>query len=89
MAAKLIIILILMNVNVIYSKSGKRPCRRPNEHFECGSVCQKTCASLGVECPIPNVNCHEGCYCDSGFARNAKGKCIPIPLCMYNVYYIT
>ncbi|XP_047036250.1 inducible metalloproteinase inhibitor protein-like [Helicoverpa zea] len=55
-------------------------CSGRNEHYECGSACQTTCATLGQECPIANSRCN-GCYCDEGYARNDDGECIPIDDC--------
>ncbi|KAF9407679.1 hypothetical protein HW555_012382, partial [Spodoptera exigua] len=57
------------------------PCTGPNEYFACDGVCQRSCAALGVACPIPHVNCTDRCYCNPGFARNATGTCIPISQC--------
>ncbi|XP_049820087.1 inducible metalloproteinase inhibitor protein [Aethina tumida] len=56
-------------------------CDRPNEHYECGSACQTTCATLGQTCPIVNIRCNDGCYCNRGFARNSRNVCIPIVQC--------
>ncbi|XP_050557377.1 zonadhesin-like isoform X1 [Spodoptera frugiperda] len=59
-------------------------CTRPNEHYECGSACQTTCANLGTTCPIVNIRCNDACYCNDGYARNANGTCIPISQCPSN-----
>ncbi|KAJ8732565.1 hypothetical protein PYW07_015164 [Mythimna separata] len=56
-------------------------CTQPNEHYECGSACQTECATLGQQCPIVNVRCNDACYCNTGYARNSAGTCIPISQC--------
>ncbi|XP_022816591.1 inducible metalloproteinase inhibitor protein-like [Spodoptera litura] len=56
-------------------------CNRPNEHYECGSSCQTTCATLGTACPIVNIRCKDDCYCNENYARDANGTCIPEAQC--------
>lgn len=56
-------------------------CDRPNEEYRCGSACQTTCATLGQTCPIVNIRCNDDCYCEEGYARDCRGRCIPIKQC--------
>ncbi|KAK9680402.1 Trypsin Inhibitor like cysteine rich domain [Popillia japonica] len=56
-------------------------CNRPHEYYDCGSACQTECKTLGEPCPIVNIRCNNACYCVKGYARNDKGKCIPISKC--------
>lgn len=54
-------------------------CPGANEFYTCDKACQTECATLGEECMITTNKC--GCYCNDGFARNAKGICVPTDEC--------
>ncbi|XP_022816594.1 inducible metalloproteinase inhibitor protein-like [Spodoptera litura] len=75
MSVKLFLLCVTISVN--YVTSAGLVCDRENEHYECGSACQTTCATLGTVCPIVNIRCNDACYCDEGFARDDNGICIP------------
>ncbi|KAF9798620.1 hypothetical protein SFRURICE_008353 [Spodoptera frugiperda] len=76
--------LIFLTVHVYYSLSYSvdLTCDREHEHYECGSPCQTTCATLGIGCPIGNKRCVQTCYCDQGYARNDYGTCVPEEQCL-------
>lgn len=46
-----------------------------------GSPCQTECRTLGKKCTIVNIVAPRGCYCNSGYARDEHGVCIPIENC--------
>nr|AHX25883.1 TIL domain protease inhibitor 2 [Helicoverpa armigera] len=73
--------LLILSCVVVAVITQSLKCSRSNEHYECGSACQTTCATLGQDCPIVNVRCNDGCYCDEGYARNDVGECIAIDDC--------
>ncbi|XP_041976212.1 zonadhesin-like isoform X2 [Aricia agestis] len=60
-------------------------CSGPNEFFSCGGACDNVCSELSIrnqtKCDIINIKCNDKCYCLEGFARDAKGICIPIKKC--------
>nr|CAI5833859.1 unnamed protein product [Callosobruchus analis] len=56
-------------------------CSKPHECYDCGSACQNECKTLGEPCDIINVRCNDACYCVPGYARNARGRCIPESQC--------
>ncbi|KOC63715.1 Inducible metalloproteinase inhibitor protein [Habropoda laboriosa] len=66
---------------VLAAFAEKLVCDRPNEEYRCGSACQTTCRNRGEVCPIINIRCNDDCYCIDGYARNLRGRCIPISLC--------
>lgn len=86
MASKMTVNLFLLfvTISVNYVTSAELKCEHQNEHYECGSACQTTCATLGMVCPIVNIRCNDACYCDEGFARDDNGICVPEGECMYN-----
>ncbi|KRF98850.1 uncharacterized protein Dwil_GK27284 [Drosophila willistoni] len=54
----------------------------PNETFlPCGPSCQTECSTLGQPCLVRHIRCPDGCYCNKGYARNARGTCIPQAQC--------
>ncbi|XP_022816221.1 uncharacterized protein LOC111349353 [Spodoptera litura] len=81
MTVKYFLLFVAVYVNYCFTYTPDLTCRRKNEHYECGSACQTTCATLGDVCPIGNNKCVHACYCDEGFARNDYGTCIPEPEC--------
>lgn len=74
---------ILTNSNYTYSSlfTDKLKCPGPNEHYECGYVCDNECGRLGerdgTDCQQESYRCIRQCYCDEGFARDEKDTCIP------------
>ncbi|CAL1262498.1 unnamed protein product [Larinioides sclopetarius] len=59
----------------------------PNEHFMCGTPCQKSCETIkGIRPPpeVCNQDCKKGCFCKRGLVRrnnNAFSDCIPKDQC--------
>ncbi|KAJ8708779.1 hypothetical protein PYW08_010161 [Mythimna loreyi] len=78
---KMLKFIVFLSFCIVFSAGDRINCTRPNEHYECGSPCQTTCATLGQECPINNVRCNDACYCDEGYARDETGTCIPVSEC--------
>ncbi|XP_039499133.1 mucin-6 [Drosophila santomea] len=61
-----------------------RSCPENETYLTCGPDCQTECATLGKPCLIRHIRCPDACYCNEGFARNARnagGTCIPIRQC--------
>lgn len=56
-------------------------CPENETYLPCGPACQTECATLGQPCYIAYFRCPDGCYCNSGYARDSTGKCIPIEQC--------
>jgi hypothetical protein len=68
---------------IVYGSTEK--CSKPNEFYSCGGACDNECKTLGKQnrtsCPIVNITCNKKCYCEDGYARDAKGNCIPVDQC--------
>lgn len=62
-----------------YFLQGK--CNGGNEHYACGSHCDEECGRLNQTCPIINIKCVDRCYCDEGYARDNRCKCVPKEYC--------
>ncbi|XP_011177012.2 inducible metalloproteinase inhibitor protein [Zeugodacus cucurbitae] len=58
-----------------------KSCPDHETYTPCGASCQTECATLNEPCLIRNFRCPDGCYCDEGYARDAKGACIPQAEC--------
>ncbi|XP_022219179.2 chymotrypsin-elastase inhibitor ixodidin [Drosophila obscura] len=58
-----------------------RECPANESYLPCGPSCQTECATLGQPCLIRHIRCPDGCYCNDGYARNARGACIPQKQC--------
>lgn len=56
-------------------------CSKHEFYTENGSPCQTECATLGQKCTIVNIMAPRGCYCQVGYARNDKRKCIAVEKC--------
>ncbi|KAJ0180063.1 hypothetical protein K1T71_004654 [Dendrolimus kikuchii] len=67
------------------SKKECDKCTGDHEFYSCGSACDNECDKIATQnrtnCPIRNIKCNEQCYCDDGWARDDKGKCIPVEQC--------
>ena len=56
-------------------------CNNNNEKSEtCGNRCLESCGTRvsGRQCA---EDCIAGCFCESGYARNAEGNCVPVSQC--------
>jgi Trypsin Inhibitor like cysteine rich domain len=61
-------------------------CLAANEEYsDCGNLCEDSCGN-NCEAPVfllfasmtaKNPECKPGCYCASGYIRNASGSCVP------------
>uniref|UniRef100_A0A023FRL4 Putative tick til 20 n=1 Tax=Amblyomma cajennense TaxID=34607 RepID=A0A023FRL4_AMBCJ len=60
----------------------RRPCGTNEEWKECvsSSCSETTCEkrTLGPDC---FSDCHQGCYCSTGFFRNSAGNCVTVDQC--------
>ncbi|XP_017773896.1 PREDICTED: inducible metalloproteinase inhibitor protein-like [Nicrophorus vespilloides] len=80
-AITIFIILVLVQFQFTSAAGRRFRCRKQNEHYECGSMCQTRCTNLGKKCRIQTDRCKDGCYCKNGFARDTLGECIPVDKC--------
>lgn len=55
-------------------------CPEHEEFQACGSACAPNCANPHPS-PMCTKNCVIGCFCKSGYLRNAKGVCVPASQC--------
>lgn len=69
------------NNNCVEGNSFCGNCTKYEYYTENGSPCQTECATLGDKCMIVNVMASRGCYCKTGYARNARGICISLSSC--------
>ncbi|XP_075970264.1 inducible metalloproteinase inhibitor protein-like isoform X1 [Anticarsia gemmatalis] len=60
-------------------------CPGNNEFYACDSACDNECSTWHKQnrtnCPIINIDCNRGCYCDDGYARDSKRNCVPVEKC--------
>ncbi|XP_026479560.1 inducible metalloproteinase inhibitor protein-like [Ctenocephalides felis] len=66
---------------VPFDKCDNWKCNGGNEHYACGSHCDEECGRLNQTCPIINIKCVDRCYCNEGYARDNRCKCVPKEYC--------
>ncbi|XP_054162915.1 zonadhesin-like [Oppia nitens] len=62
----------------------KDQCSKNEYYKQCGTKCGESCAAQKMEggyvCPRRKI-CVRGCFCNPGYYRNTKGKCVPEAEC--------
>ncbi|XP_041976026.1 inducible metalloproteinase inhibitor protein-like [Aricia agestis] len=63
-------------------------CSGEHEYYSCGGFCDNVCSNLREQnkthCPVVNIVCNQKCYCEDGYARDERNRCIPIAECSQN-----
>lgn len=62
--------------------NGTSECDSREVYLDCPAAhkCDRFCRTLNQACVITPV-CTPGCFCRSGLARNAAGRCVPYRRC--------
>ncbi|KAH7712531.1 chymotrypsin inhibitor-like protein [Aphelenchoides avenae] len=49
-----------------------------HEHYsDCGTACEPKCYGKHIRVPeMCTMQCVQGCFCDDGYARDSKGRCV-------------
>ncbi|XP_041982526.1 serine protease inhibitor swm-1-like [Aricia agestis] len=65
-------------VKDVPSKRFGKQCPTNEEYLLCGSTCPTNCTNINPDC---SDDCAEGCFCLTGYVRDANGTCISIDKC--------